>query len=422
MQATGMFALPALLPALAFVSVVHPARAQDASAAGRQEAFLAPAQVSTAPLPESEPTVTQVTSAEVSTETPKRSFFGQFIDEEDKGLDFSNFLAKGGFVPIPIFISEPAVDGGFGLAAAFLATDPERPRQITKTAAAAFKTGNGSNGYLFFRSGYAFDGRLNYRIGIAHANITLDTFPPFAPQGVQYTNHYDYGVLGSAFWHLRDDRFFFGPIIDFRKLRSQLDIAGLPPDFAKDFNRKLQTGALGFGVHFDSRDNPLTPTTGVNAFAEAKFNRGAFGSDRDYESYAVETYAFGKFSSNLRFGLKFDLKAIRGDFPSYFAPYIELRGVQAVQFQGENVLSSEAEMTWQISPRWSLLAFGGVGTTEAGSRRVFADSGAIWAGGAGFRYRIARKLGLDMGVDVAYGPDGTVFYLQFGHAWGLGMD
>ncbi len=69
-----------------------------------------------------------------------------------------------------------------------------------------------------------------------------------------------------------------------------------------------------------------------------------------------------------------------------------------------------------------MLAFGGFGTTDAGSKRIYKDSGGIWAGGAGFRYRLARKLGFDAGVDVAYGPDGAVFYLQFGHAWSLGMD
>ncbi|MDX3882896.1 MAG: hypothetical protein QHC65_00645 [Sphingomonas sp.] len=69
----------------------------------------------------------------------------------------------------------------------------------------------------------------------------------------------------------------------------------------------------------------------------------------------------------------------------------------------------------------SLLAFGGYGTSDRGGSRIYKDSGAIWAGG-GFRYRLARKLGLDAGIDVAYGPDGATFYIQFGHAWALGMD
>lgn len=361
-------------------------------------------------------------AAELADEPKKNGLLGRFKDEEDKGLDFSNILANGGFIPVPIIISEPAVKGGFGIAAAFLSSNPERPREVTKTVGAAFKTGNGSNGIAAFRGGYAFDGRLDYRIAIAHANITLDAFPVFAPQGLEYTNRYDYGVLASANWHLSDRRFSLGPMVDFRKLRSELDIIDLPEDFGRDFNKKLQTGALGIGFHFDSRDNTLTPREGVNAFFHAKLNRGAFGSDRDYEIYSFGTYAFDSLSHNLRGGLKVDLKAIRGNFPAYFAPSIGLRGVQALEFQGMNVLSAELEGAWQISPRWSLVAFGGLGAADSGSRRIFADSGSIWAGGGGFRYRLARKLGFDAGVDVAFGPGGPVVYLQFGHAWILGMD
>jgi hypothetical protein len=44
------------------------------------------------------------------------------------------------------------------------------------------------------------------------------------------------------------------------------------------------------------------------------------------------------------------------------------------------------------------------------------------AGGVGFRYRIARQLGLDVGIDVARGPEDAIYYIQFGHAWGRDMD
>ncbi len=53
---------------------------------------------------------------------------------------------------------------------------------------------------------------------------------------------------------------------------------------------------------------------------------------------------------------------------------------------------------------------------------VVKDSGGVWAGGVGFRYRIARKLGLDAGIDLADGSGGAVFYIQFGHAWTSAMD
>jgi hypothetical protein len=351
----------------------------------------------------------------------KQGFFRRFFDEEDGQLDFSNFLAKGGFIPIPIIISEPAVDGGFGLAAAFLSADPNDPRNVTRRIAAAFKTGNGSYGYGYFQSGQAFERRVIYKFGAGRGKVNLTAYPGFAPDGIEYTNSYKYGVIGTARWRF-GEHLSAGPIIDFRKFDSQLDIAGVPPEYAQDFGRTLKTGAVGLGLHFDSRDNTTTPTSGVNAFIDSKFNRDALGIDRNFEIYDADLYLFHKLSPAWRLGAKVEVDAARGRYPSVFAPYVDQRGVDAVRYQGDTVLSTEAELTWQFDRRWSLLAFAGYGRANAGDSRVFADSGAVVSGGAGFRYRLARKLGMDAGVDFAVGPEGTVFYLQFGHAWSLGMD
>ncbi|WP_292036047.1 MULTISPECIES: hypothetical protein [unclassified Brevundimonas] len=352
----------------------------------------------------------------------KPRFRDRFFDAQDGYLDFSTILANGGFIPVPIIITEPAVGGGGGVAAAFLSSSPDHPRQITRRVLAAFKTGNGSSGVGYLQSGYAMDGRLSYRFAIGRGKVTLDSYPGFAPEGIEYTSRYDYGVVGSAQWRFSDDRISFGPLFDFRKLRSTLDVQGLPDAFAGEFGQDMQTGALGLGLHFDSRDNPLTPTKGVNALAEAKYNRDAFGSDRDYEEYAGSAYVFGEASQRLHYGVKFEADAIRGDFPIYYAPAVNLRGTPAARYQGMNTYASEAEVTWRKDERWAFLAFAGVSFADARSSRIYKDSGALYTGGVGFRYRIARQFGLDAGVDVAYGSDGVVFYLQFGHAWSFGMD
>ena len=39
------------------------------------------------------------------------------------------------------------------------------------------------------------------------------------------------------------------------------------------------------------------------------------------------------------------------------------------------------------------------------------------AGGGGLRYLLAREYGLHVGLDVAQGPEETIFYVQVGHAW-----
>jgi hypothetical protein len=352
----------------------------------------------------------------------KSKFFARFFDDTDGKLDFSKTLAKGGFLPMPVIITEPAVDGGFGIVAQFITISKDDPKRVTRRMAGAIKTGNGSYGYGYFQSGSAAGGRISYKFGVGRGKITLDINTPLLPSGLQYTNHYEYGVLGSVRYHLGDRRFSIGPSMDFRKLRSQIDFENPPPEFLPDFNHTLHTGALGGGLHFDSRDNPLTPTAGVNAYVDGKFNSGAFGSDRNFQVYDIDAYLFRKLSPKWRLGVKIAGAGARGDYPSFFAPAIDLRGVEAQHYQGNSVLSTELEVTHQLSSRWSLLAFAGYGTTDAGDRRVFQDSGAIFAGGVGFRYRIARAVGLDAGIDLAVGPGGTTFYLQFGHAWSFGMD
>jgi hypothetical protein len=47
----------------------------------------------------------------------------------------------------------------------------------------------------------------------------------------------------------------------------------------------------------------------------------------------------------------------------------------------------------------------------------FENEQTVTTGGGGFRYELARRYKLHMGVDVAFGPDGPAFYVQFGSAW-----
>ena len=397
--------------ALTFLAAAPGAWAQEAgSAAGEPPVAddAGPAPGASQPMDPAQP------ATPVETES---KFHRTFFDETDGKLDFSNFLAKGGFFPMPVIITEPAVDGGFGIVGQFITMSKDDPKRTTRRMLGAVKTGNGSYGYGYFQSGSAFDGKLSYKFGVGRGKITLKAYPDILPSGLEYTNKYEYGALASVRLHLADPRFSLGPLLDFRKLRSSIDlnVEDLPDRFS-DFDRKLQTGALGFGVHFDSRDNALTPTKGYNIYAEGKFNDGAFGSDRDFQIYDVHGYGFHPLSSKWRLGAKVEA------YPVYFASSVNLRGVEARRYQGETAVSTELEVTRQISPRWALLGFAGLGFTDAGGARLFEDSGAKIAGGVGFRYRIARKLGLDAGVDVAYGPSGAVFYLQFGHAWAFNLD
>ena len=42
---------------------------------------------------------------------------------------------------------------------------------------------------------------------------------------------------------------------------------------------------------------------------------------------------------------------------------------------------------------------------------------SVHAGGFGFRYLVARVLGIQTGIDVARGPEKWAFYVVFGSSW-----
>ena len=113
-----------------------------------------------------------------------------------------------------------------------------------------------------------------------------------------------------------------------------------------------------------------------------------------------------------------DVQTIEGDqneIPFYMYPFVNLRGIPAMRYQGEDVGVAEAELGWRFTSRWSALGFAGAGrTTAIGSSDETTN---VYSKGLGLRYFIARRFGAHVGFDIARGAEDTAFYIQFGHAW-----
>jgi hypothetical protein len=73
-------------------------------------------------------------------------------------------------------------------------------------------------------------------------------------------------------------------------------------------------------------------------------------------------------------------------------------------------------LRWQFFNRFSIVGFSGYGAAWNDFER-YDKTLTAWTGGVGFRYELARKYGLHMGLDVAFGPDAPIIYVQFGSAW-----
>ena len=150
--------------------------------------------------------------------------------------------------------------------------------------------------------------------------------------------------------------------------------------------------------------------------ASALVARESLGGDRNFERVGFTVIHHRPVARDLFFGVRGSARSSSDDTPFYLRPYVGLRGVEAMRYQGEEAGEVEAELRWQVHPRFSVVGFAGAGTAR-GSAGALDRERSVTAGGVGFRYLLARKHGMHMGVDVAAGPDEPAIYLVLGSAW-----
>jgi hypothetical protein len=346
----------------------------------------------------------------------------RFVDPADGHFDLSNFIDTAyGFVPLLVPITEPAV--GYGAAAALVFVDSapqaEGPRHQRPNIATAggLRTENGTDGLFAGHLGTWQEGRLRTQAAIADLDVNLEFFglggDRVPGQGLDYTVAGRGGVLGAA-WRLGASDFWLGgrySLFDTEVAPAEPD-AELPGVAPTDLDLRL--ASVTWSLTLDRRNNFFTPTHGWYVDLSVPLYRESLGSDRDFHETALTVMYFRPLGRSLYLGVRGTARTSSDGTPFYLRPFVTLRGVQALGYQGEEAAEIETELRWQFHPRWSVVGFAGAGA----ARSDLGDGDEhVAAGGAGFRYLIARRHGLHVGLDVAAGPDETAVYVIFGNAW-----
>jgi outer membrane protein assembly factor BamA len=362
--------------------------------------------------------------AEVAEPSAMTNATAKFRSPDDGWLDLSGFIDQSyGFAPIVMPITEPAI--GYGAAAGLMFID--KPQGEAKagfgrpniTAVGGMGTENGTWGAAAGDSRFWLDDRLQTLVGFGYASVNLDYYG-IGDDSVLNDNPLGYnleplGGLVSAKYRLGDSRWWGG--LGYARFTTQVKFDA--PDGTPSLpslQGESQVGGLTPSLSYDSRDTIFTPTRGSYVEMTAGFYSEALGGDDEFQSVDLVAMHFVPLHPKWTLGVRADANFSFGDAPFYRRPFVHLRGAPAMRYQGEEVAQVEAELRWQFWQRFSLVGFVGAGAAWNDFER-FAKSLAIVTGGAGFRYELARKYGLHMGLDVAFGPDAPVVYVQFGSAW-----
>ena len=360
-------------------------------------------------------------------EAEKKSFFDQFKDPVDGQFDMSAWLLENivGFLPVPIIITEPAVENGLGAAGVFFhepKADQMKPDANGKvilpnvSAAAVAVTGNDS--WMVGGGHFRNWNKDHYRYNIfgGYANINLDWYGggdfPVLENGVRFNAE---GAMIDQEFLLRlgDSNWFLGA--NWQYMRSDVTFkTSLPIDLPTVENSVSGMAAIG---EYENLDYRISPRSGFNFRAEAEFNRKAIGSDFDFEKYAWQMRQYFELGEKFTLAWRLDGTTTSGDVPFYLEPFVQMQGIPAMRYQGPAAAATaEIRGGYDVSPRWTLLGFAGSGRA-ADSLSDLSSASSRTAYGVGFRYLMAKALGMRVGLDAAKGPEGTYVYIVMGSPW-----
>jgi hypothetical protein len=339
---------------------------------------------------------------------------------------------RGRFLPIPIFITEPAIGDGLGLALVYFhrAKDVSEKNTIaspgsierasrehtpppTLTGVFAAYTSNetkaGGIGHMnSFRDDHI---RFSGVVGLANVNSTfyiLDRPFKFNLEGLL--------AFQETSFRFGDSRWFWGIGLSYLDASSAFKV-DLPDDVPADlFRSDLTNSGLAAKLAWDTRDNTSMPNQGQLFELSLWRYDEAIGGDFDYWNAQLKLLSFHPLHEKFVLGLRLEYSAIDGRAPFFAVPWVSLRGIPALRYQGDRVAMAEIEGRYNFSPRWAMIAFTGVGTVSSDIPIIDTEQ-SINSYGVGGRYKIFEAQNVWLGLDIARGPEDTNWYIQVGHAW-----
>jgi len=322
--------------------------------------------------------------------------------------------------------TEPAL-GDFGISAFAVWIRPNKAYQdsingqIIQTrakpnllTAGGMYTANNSWGVFGASVGVIKKWRSNYRLmgGLFDMNLKFYRDSDAAGEESFLFNIEMIPVTGQLIKQLGTSNWFSGVNYSWQKFT----LARSNPAFFRPGEEVAYVSRPGIVLEYDSRDNVFTPNKGFRWNTILSTSARWLGSEFAFSSVSSAVFGYIPVSPRLISGYRIEFQYMWGDAPFYLLPYIDMRGIPAMRYQGNTLGLAETEWRWDFHSRLSGVAFVGIGKAVT-LDQSWKNSRWHPTGGMGFRYLLARQLKLRAGIDVAHGSEQWAYYIVLGSNW-----
>jgi len=187
------------------------------------------------------------------------------------------------------------------------------------------------------------------------------------------------------------------------------------PEAASALIDSITITSSGFGPRatLDTRDNEMSPSSGVLVDVRANFADEAFGSDFNYETWELSGNYYRRAGPGVMALRAYACHASERT-PLFdlclFGANNDLRGYEVGRYRDRAMFAAQGEYRFPLGGRWGGVLFGGWGKVAPsfGEMDEQLDLPSI---GAGLRWLAAEKAKVNLSIDVARARDSTSLYV-----------
>jgi hypothetical protein len=336
------------------------------------------------------------------------------IREDDINLK----LQRGDLVAVPIPISNPTLDSGLVVGAAYFYPQNEAQKKLqpaSVTAAAGMYTNNDSKAFALVQQNYWNEDRWRFTgaIGLADLRLSLGS-----PEDSDAQNSLAWRING-AFLFAKVARNIKGNWyggVQARVIDAEQSIESFSSIANFDSEPDVRSAGMGLILEYDSRDMPINSYSGSHLQIDAIFNDEKLGSNKTYQSYSAAYRSYHRLTDSSILAWEMQGCIRSGTAPLWDACTIKLRGFSATDYLGQVSTSGQLEARWQMNKRWGLVGFAGAGyagDTYTGLR----DREVIPSYGLGVRFMVLAAKRINVRLDYARSADSDAIHLSVGEAF-----